>query len=236
MDNRTEVLADGVWRVEVAAFVNVFVLADNGRDDADGLTLVDTGTPAAGPRLVRSIRLLGFDPRSIGTVLLTHWHADHAGSAAALAASSASPEVWAGEGDREVVATGRRPAVPAGTALNRFVLGRAPVPAAVPAVRALAARDHRETAGGLEVVATPGHTPGHVAFLLPARGVLLAGDALWNIGRPSAGPRLLCADLPARGATLARLAGLEVDRVGVAHGPPITDRVPARLAAIATHG
>ncbi len=233
MDNRTEVLADGVWRVEVQTFVNVFVLADNGRDAADGLTLVDTGTPAAAPRLVRSIRLLGFDPRSIGTVLLTHWHADHAGSAAALAASSAAPEVWAGEADRAAVATGRRPPPPAGPAVNRFVLGRAPVPPAVPGVRSLAGGSRRDTAGGLEVVATPGHTAGHVAFLLADRGVLLAGDALWNIGRPSAGPRHLCADLDARRATLARLAGLDVATVGVAHGPPISDRVPARLAAVA---
>ncbi len=107
------------------------------------------------------------------------------------------------------------------------------MPRGVPGVRSLAGGSRRDTAGGLEVVATPGHTAGHVAFLLADRGVLLAGDALWNIGRPSAGPRHLCADLDARRATLARLAGLDVATVGVAHGPPISDRVPARLAAVA---
>jgi glyoxylase-like metal-dependent hydrolase (beta-lactamase superfamily II) len=113
MDNRTQQLADGVWRVDVAYAVNAFVLADDGQGDAQGLTLVDTGLRSSGARLVRSIRMLGLDPRAVGRVLLTHWHADHAGSAARFADSSAAPSVHVGAEDLDVV-TGRvvRPHAP----------------------------------------------------------------------------------------------------------------------------
>ena len=235
MDNRTERLAPGVWRVEVGAFTNVFVLAD----DAGRLTVVDTGTASAGPRLVRSVRMLGFDPRTIDDVLLTHWHADHSGSAAALATSSAAPRVWIGEGDLAVLTSGRRPPVPPAPDANaggRLVLARAPAPAPVPGARPLLDGDRRATAGGLEVVATPGHTPGHVAFLLPAHGILLAGDALWNLGRLSPGPRYPSSALSARPATLRRLATLDVATLAVAHGPPVTHGTRERLERIAARG
>src|SRR5687767_14213023 len=86
MDNSTEQLADGVWRIETGLFLNAFLVAANGRDDADGLCLVDCGTKRSGPRLVRSIRLLGFLPTVVRHIVLTHWYADHMGSAARFVA------------------------------------------------------------------------------------------------------------------------------------------------------
>lgn len=224
MDNRTEQLADGVWSVEVLTYVNAFVLANDGRGDAEGLTIVDTGTASGGPRLVRSVRMLGFDPRGISDVLLTHWHRDHSGSAARFASSSARSRVWVGEGDLAVVRGEHPPpppipeTTPLGRLLHRRVLRPGP---SVPGAHGLADGDRQEAAGGVEVVATPGHTPGHVAYLLPACGVLLAGDALCTIGRPWQGPRFLSSALSARPATAARIAALDWDLLAVGHGPAV---------------
>ncbi|HVM00747.1 MAG TPA: MBL fold metallo-hydrolase [Egibacteraceae bacterium] len=234
MDNHTEQLADGVWRVEVAAYVNAFVVANDGHGEGEGLTVVDTGRRSAGPRLVRSIRLAGFDPRAVRDVLLTHWHADHAGAAARFARSSAAPTVWIGEADHAVLtgAVEPRPVKPHATVTGRLAarLLRAPEP--VHGARVLRPGECLPGAGGLEVVAAPGHTPGHCAFWLPQAGVLLAGDAVFNVWFLSRGPRFLCSAMPEVPATLRRLAGLAYDTLAMAHGPPVTRRAPERVAAL----
>lgn len=233
MDNHTEQLADGVWRVEVATYVNAYVVANDGRGDAGGLTVIDPGWRTSGSRLVRSIRLAGLDPRAVGDVLLSHWHTDHAGCAARFARSSAAATVWIGEADHSVLAGAlTRPPDADGTRLGRLLHPGWRVPEPVPDARALTAGQRFDVGGGLEVVPAPGHTPGHSAFLLPERGVLLAGDAVFNVWFLSRGPRFLCSDLPAVPATLRRLAGLSFATLGVAHGPPLVGDAQARLAAL----
>lgn len=236
MDNRTEQLADGVWRVEVTTYVNAYVLANDGRGDAEGLTLVDSGTPRSGPGLVRSIRLMGLDPRAIGDVLLTHWHVDHAGSAARFARSSAAPRVWIGDGDLAVARDGRRPPVPSrddATVLGRMLARMVGPPPKAPTVKGLADGARLDVAGGIQVIASPGHTAGHVAYLVPSRGVLLAGDALCNVLFLSRGPRFLRSARSAEQGTIRRLAGLEFDLLAVGHGPPVLERARERMAALA---
>lgn len=236
MDNRTERLAEGVWRIEVGPFVNTYLLAVDGRTDAEGLVLVDTGTPAAGPRLVRSVRVLGFEPRAVRHVLLTHWHADHAGSAARFASSSAAPTVRCGIDDLPLV-RGAPPPVPARTdtsALGVLLARRGWLPSAPPveAATGLADGEHLDVCGGLDVVTTPGHTPGSISFWLPSRGVALAGDALLTVGRPSRGPRSLSSARSRTDASLRRLAELDPATLAVGHGNPLVGDVRRRLEAV----
>src|SRR5688500_18635837 len=166
MDNRTEQLADGVWRVELSVWLCVYVLANDGHGDAEGLTLVDAGTRGAAPRLVRSVRMLGFDPRAVRDVLVTHWHVDHTGGASRFAESSAAPRIWIGAGDLPVLTGAKRPGDVAGDAshLGRFLhrhVYAAPRPVAD--ARTLDDGHVHEAAGGAHVVFAPGHTAGHVA-------------------------------------------------------------------------
>lgn len=235
MDNRTEQLADGVWRVELAFWVSAFVLANDGHGDAGGLTLVDAGTRGAAPRLVRSIRMLGFDPRAVSDVILTHWHVDHTGGARRFAESSAAPRVWIGAEDRAVVTGEARPRDVAAdaSALARLLHRRVyQAPEPVPDVAVLDDGRVHPAAGGARVVAAPGHTAGHLALHLPERGVLIAGDAVMNLGRFGPSPGFLNSARSRAGASLARLAALEFDVLAMMHGPPLERRAKQRLAAL----
>src|SRR5450755_390228 len=77
--------------------------------DPDGLTLIDTSVPGSAPQIATAIRALGHDLADLRRLMLTHFHADHAGSAAEIAA-------W---GDVEVRAH---------HADARFLCGEAPGP------------------------------------------------------------------------------------------------------------
>jgi glyoxylase-like metal-dependent hydrolase (beta-lactamase superfamily II) len=79
-----------------------------------------------------------------------------------------------------------------------------------------------EVVGGLEVIHTPGHSPGHVVLLHQPTRTLLTGDAVFHrSARPGEGPAALAADATARDASLRRLPA-DVAAVGFAHGSPLT--------------
>jgi glyoxylase-like metal-dependent hydrolase (beta-lactamase superfamily II) len=224
VDNRTEPLGGGVWRIEVAASTNAYLVARDGTGDRDGLVLVDTGTHASGPRLVRSVRMLGFDPRRIDEVVLTCWHPWHAGSAARFAASSARPVLRAGRQDADA-AGGRCPATRA-TRPSGLLRGtrRRPAPVHVQALDA-----GKPTPYGMVAIPAPGPTTGHHAFWFPATGLLLAGDVVRNLPLLWTGPRALHDEPGVLPDTLGRLADLTPSVVACGHGPPVRRDAAARL-------
>jgi metallo-beta-lactamase class B len=122
-----------------------------------GHVLVDGATPKAGGLIVDNIRKLGFDPRDVKAIVLSHEHFDHAGGLAALQEASGAP-VFALE---PAVATLRRGASdradPQFLALESFP--------PVADVRELA-QDGVVRAGSVELQAipTPGHTPGGTSW------------------------------------------------------------------------
>ena len=234
MDNRTEPVTDGVWRIEVGAFTNAYLLADDGHGDDGELTLVDAGPAGAGPGLVRSIRLLGFDPRAVGHLLVTHWHVRHAGSAARFAASSAAAVVYARPPDLEVLPRGDgiRDQLVQGLVVRRPAAGggsRRGVDEAV----ALRDGEILDVAGGLEVVATPGHTAGHTSFLLRDAGVLFCGDTLATVPLPNT-MAVLSEDRAELAGSLSRLASLRPEVLAPGHGQLLRTGAAARLDRLAT--
>ena len=240
MDNSTEQIGAGVWRVEVGPLLNAYVIAADGRSDDGGLTLVDCGTARSGPRLVRSIRLLGFAPTSVNNVVLTHWHADHMGSAARFAASTAAPDIHVGAGDLDAVSGGNRSphrGLPREdvSGLGRL-LGRTPLTRPGPPVTANPLPDAAVLpyANNAVVVASPGHTRGHIAVLVPAAGVLIAGDAVMNLGRLTQGFGPFRSARSHEPATLRKLAALDFSVLAVGHGPPVVNGAQRKLARLAS--
>ena len=109
-------------------------------------------------------------------IALTHAHGDHIGSLDALAKTLPDVEIAISERDARLLAKNKTtdPGEPPEAKMRGSYPGAKTRP-----TRTLAAGDR---VGSLEVVAAPGHTPGHVAFLDTRDRTLIAGDAYSTIG------------------------------------------------------
>jgi glyoxylase-like metal-dependent hydrolase (beta-lactamase superfamily II) len=87
---------------------------------------------------------------------------------------------------------------------------------------------------GLRVIATPGHTPGHVCVFDPAGSLLILGDAMNNIGNKLSGPNpQYTADMAQAHQSMKKLAGLKFQRAVFGHGEPIDKGASQAIAKLA---
>ena len=88
--------------------------------------------------------------------------------------------------------------------------------------------------GGLEVVHTPGHTPGSVCLYARRDRLLFVGDALQHrFGRVSFASSLYSDDVAEARASVKRMAALDVVTIVFAHYPPVVEGATATLARLA---
>ena len=76
-------------------------------------------------------------------------------------------------------------------------------------------------AGGLRVIHTPGHSPGHCSFLHEPTGCLVTGDALFNVRRVRWPVKAFCTDFKMTQVTAHRLAETDYDVAAFTHGPEL---------------
>lgn len=214
-------LATGVHRIPTMGdFINSFVFTE-----VDGsVTLVDTGTRFASGRIVAGLAELGKSPEDVQRIILTHAHTDHAGSVADMVSRSGLTGATVHELDAEYVRSGTAPPLEDRPVAKVFarVPGMGWKPCAVSDT--LVDRQLLDIGGGLRVHHTPGHTPGHISLLHEPTGVLITGDAIFNMaGRMTWPVRTFCTDFPLTTRTAAVFADLEYDLVAFTHGPHITD-------------
>ena len=207
---------------------NVYLLIEG-----DELTLIDTGMQGNASKVVSYIRSIGRDPLRIVRILLTHQHVDHVGGAAALAAL-AHPRVYAHPLDVPAISgTGPRdvPGGPLGIAFRALHSRLKPV--------AVTDEVHENDVipvfgedGGLRVIETPGHTLGQIAFYLPGRKLLFAGDTYQHSGGQIAPPpRMLNCDNALALRTLRDLPEkVEIKASLPGHGAPILTGARALLS------
>jgi glyoxylase-like metal-dependent hydrolase (beta-lactamase superfamily II) len=216
-------LAPGVYRIPTFGdYMNTFVFVD----DDDQVTLVDTGLKRAPSRIVAGLGALGRHPRDVTRILLTHAHFDHAGGAAEMVQRTGLPGVAAHEADVEFIERGRPPASDpsrlAGRLLTRSGSGGF---TGTPVVATLHDGEVVDVAGGLRIVHTPGHTPGHVSLLHEGSGVLITGDAIFNMNSRMSWPfAAACSSFALNKKSAAVLGDLEYAVAAFTHGPEIRDR------------
>lgn len=156
-----------ITRVSRLGFVNCYLV----RED-DGLTLVDAMIPWSAKAIQAAAAKLG---APILRIALTHAHSDHIGSLDALHAMLPEAEVLISSRDARLLAKDRRldPGEPQ-TKLRGGLSGAATTPTRT--------FEDGEMVGSLQVIATPGHTPGHVSFHDPRSNTLICGDAFATLG------------------------------------------------------
>jgi len=147
---------------------NCFIFRQDGSDRG---VIVDPGEEA--PRLLSALSELGIT--NLEAILLTHTHFDHIGAVAPIAKATGAP-VWCPKIELPVLAD-----------INAFV----PWPEFGPfesweAEHSIEGGERLDLAGfEIDVIFTPGHSPGHVTFSIPSQQVLFSGDVLFqgSVGR-----------------------------------------------------
>lgn len=214
-------LADGIWRIPTAPGAMINSVAVAGPDG--GVTLIDAGLPykAARTRLLAGLRAIGASAEDVRAVVVTHAHPDHTGGLAALVEQSGA-EVLVHERDAIYLRDGRSPRTGRGT--TRTFAKATPT---------REFQDGEELPGGLRVVHVPGHSPGHVALLHAASGVLVPGDAVVNLAGVRYAPAFLCTDAGRNRTSAAdRLGDLDFDLVAFTHGPELRRNAKAAVRSL----
>ena len=213
-------LARDVWRIPTAPFdlINSFLFAD----DDGSLTLVDAGLKRADKKVLAALAGLGKAPQDVERIVLTHAHQDHAGGLAAIKDATGGT-VHAHDRDAVYLQRGKPPQLD-GTRLSGRVMNRTRGGfGKVEVGETFQDGELLPIGGGLRVVHTPGHSPGHVSLLHEPTGVLITGDAIFNVRGLRYSPSLFCTDIALSRETADRLGELEYDVVAFTHGEHITD-------------
>jgi glyoxylase-like metal-dependent hydrolase (beta-lactamase superfamily II) len=215
-------LTENLIAIRRLRFVNCYLLREE-----DGFTLIDTTLSGAADEL---IEIAGAAGGEIRRITLTHGHGDHAGSLDALKAKLGDDaEVSIPELDARILAGEH--------IVDGKLPGSWPTVSTTPDVRLQAG----DRVGSLEVIASPGHTPGHIAFLDTRDRSLIAGDSYTTLGSvavpshyywrfPLAAMATWDKAVAVESAT--RLRDLDPTLLVAGHGPAVTSPRAAMDAAL----
>jgi glyoxylase-like metal-dependent hydrolase (beta-lactamase superfamily II) len=215
-----------VMRVSRFGFVNAYLV-----DEDDGFTLIDTLLPRSGNAVLAKAGELG---RPIVRIALTHAHGDHIGSLDEIAKRLPGAQVSISERDARLLAGDKTldPGEEIGKLRGSYPSAKTrPEMTLVPGDRV----------GSLEVVAAPGHTPGHVAFLDTRDRTLYCGDAYSTLGGVATSakpnprfplPAIASWHRPTALETARALRALDPARLAPGHGKVVDAPAAAMDAAI----
>ncbi len=206
-------IAPGIFCLPMDS-VNVYLCVDR-----DGLVLIDAAMPKNKDKIWAAIQQVGHDPQRLNRLIITHADIDHAGSAAAIQ-SATQATVYAGLDTAQHLHQGTMPKhMPWLADLISSWFMRLDV---VSELVKMKDGDELPVAGGLRVLATPGHTLDHMSLYHPATGVLFAGDALnTRKSRVQITPKVITADVAAANRSALRLLNLQPEVIACGHGQPL---------------
>ena len=168
--------------------------------------VVDTGVGGSADAIEASLGEVGLDWSAVGHLILTHRHGDHAGSASAVMEAAPAAAAYAGAEDISGISV-PRPLTPVEDGDRVF---------------------------DLQIVTTPGHTPGSISVYDAVSGLLVAGDALGiEGGKPTLPGAQFTEDMEEAKRSVAKLAELGFETLLVGHGDPLESGASALVAELA---
>lgn len=224
-------LALPIQRGDQTVYFNLSLILDA----IQGPTLVDTGLPGQFDAITTVLAEAGVNVADLKQIVLTHQDIDHVGSLHDLARASRA----------RVLAYAVETPYIDGSEPPRFA--RPEVLAQRPELRAVAERfqptpvDEQlqdgaclDLAGGVRVIATPGHTPGHMCLYHERTRTLIAGDALTSNDGQLMGPNEgATPDMPTASQSVQKLAQLDVQTIICYHGGAVTVDANTQLQRVA---
>ena len=206
--------------------VNIILIAEQ------ELTLIDTGFSGSLSRIANFVSRLGRSVSELSLIIITHNHLDHVGGLPELrratSAIAAVHKADLAETEDQLPYHG----------LVRKMLHVPPIPLLMPLVYTrpgevgihLEGGEVLSPLGGLEVIPTPGHTPGSISLFSAREKLLIVGDTLNNrLPNLRLPPKSVSSDLSQVMASIKRLARLEFDTLCFGHGRPIVGGASVRV-------
>src|SRR5215216_511546 len=215
---------------EPESFLNLTLIVD----EQNGNTLVDAGLPGQAEAIGAALLEAGVGVQDLRRIIFTHQDLDHVGSGAALVRQSGG-RVLAHSADAPHIDGSLRLLKPSPEMLEqrpqmREVLERLE-PIGVDEY--LEDGERLDIAGGIRVIFTPGHTPGHLSLYLERSKVLIAGDALraerGSLNGPNPSATL---DTGEAAQSVGRLAELDVQTVVCYHGGVVGEDANGQLRRV----
>jgi glyoxylase-like metal-dependent hydrolase (beta-lactamase superfamily II) len=225
-----EKIADGVFRIAPGRS-NCYLLAGN------DLTLIDTGMPGEAEIIKAAINALGLKPENVGHILITHGHLDHTGSLAELKKISGA-QVIAGANDAAYVQGSRKTWTMGREGfggkifktvlffMETFVFNYQPALVDMPCQGG----ETIDCFGGVQVIASPGHSPGSLSFYHKEKKLLFVGDALSGAEGFHLPQRFGCSSYQDALRSVKRLSELDFDTCLPGHGAPVLSNAQKQMA------
>jgi glyoxylase-like metal-dependent hydrolase (beta-lactamase superfamily II) len=197
----------------LVAAVNIFVL----EDAESGLTVIDTGLPGSTPKVLSLIQELGHSAQDVRHILITHADTDHVGGLKPLADATGAEVYASAEAAGYIQRRISPPHLPMRRRLTAAFINWL-TRRAVTVQHRVSDGETLPIAGGIQVIATPGHTPDHVCYFWERERVLFAGDLLNNRSGLSLTPDRITWNMATARASARRVLQLDPAVICTGHG------------------
>ncbi len=228
-----EEIVTGVYGISIAmGYVNAFLVAGD-----DGLVLVDSGLAKRKDTILGAVTGAGKQPTDLRHILITHYHVDHIGSLADVKGATGA-KCYVHPADSPIVRgdepqPGPNPASLLGKLAGPLMARMSPPAPATAVDVEVSDGEELPLAGGIKAVHTPGHTPGHLSFLLSSKKLLFVGDAAANMLRLGMPLGMFTADRQQAKGSIRKLAALEFDVACFGHGRVLKGEANLRFRRLA---
>ena len=160
-------ITDNVHIIDGIGYSNVFLIVDK------DLTLIDTGMPNNGKKILEYISNLGFKPSDVKQIIITHYHPDHMGSLFEVW-SETKADIFVHDIDSPYISGKKKVPLPKGG--KKLLYGFLSLFMKIKFVESNKTVKDGDIIKNLKVIHTPGHTPGHICLYDSKRKILFSAD------------------------------------------------------------